>query len=89
MDRKAFLRLMVQAGTGAFCCRSATAVVGPAQDPSTGPARSAWNADLEHRVKEGARATAARRMEFAEGWVQRLMENLDQVLDHETTVKLM
>lgn len=85
MDRKQFLAGMVQACT-AMCCGGAAAAAGQA---GAAGSRADWIDALETRMKEGSRSPAWRRIEFAEGWVQRLLDNMDTLLDVETRSRLM
>ena len=85
MDRKQFLKGMLQAGTAICCCRASLAESRAAQ----AGAGAGWIAGLEKRMKEGSRSPAWRRIEFAEGWVQRLLDNMDTMLDPQTRSSLM
>ncbi|HNX49432.1 MAG TPA: DUF6144 family protein [Thermoanaerobaculaceae bacterium] len=85
MDRKQFLTSMLQAGT-AICCCQASLGQGEAGQAGTG---AEWIDGLEKRMKEGSRSPAWRRIEFAEGWVQRLLDNMDTMLDPQTRSDLM
>ncbi len=94
MDRKDFLKKMLQAGTGIFCCGAVTGqkILGQMkQNLSQEPAdkTSRWIGELEKRMIEGARTPAWRKVEFAELWVKRLMENMDEILDLDTKKILM
>ncbi len=92
IDRKSFLQRLMRAGTGACCCAPALAL-GLPFDQEPPPARAGgeqeWIADLETRMREGSRTPAWRRMEITGEWIQRLMANMDTLLDEETRTRLM
>jgi len=90
MDRKQFLKGALQAGVGLCCCRAAFARDAE-RVASAGQAAAAsdWITALEKRMKEGSRSPAWRRIEFAEQWLQRLLDNMDTLLDKETRSTLM
>lgn len=74
-----------------------SALIGQATDKSCGvpfpdkskPDNKDWIKDLEKRMKDGSISPDWRRIEFAETWVSRLMENMDQILSEEERKTLM
>ncbi|MCU0291156.1 MAG: DUF6144 family protein [Thermoanaerobaculaceae bacterium] len=85
MDRKEFLTHLLQAGTAVCCCQAS---LGRSEAGST-TAAAPWIEGLEQRMKDGSRSPAWRRIEFAEGWVQRLLDTMDTMLDPQTRSGLM
>jgi hypothetical protein len=85
MDRKQFLTHMLQAGTAVCCCQASLG----RSEGAPAAAGAAWIEGLEQRMKNGSRSPAWRRIEFAEGWVQRLLDNMDAMLDPQTRSGLM
>lgn len=85
MDRKQFLTHMLQAGTAVCCCHASLG----RSEAAPAAAGATWIEGLEQRMKDGSRSPAWRRMEFAEGWVQRLLDNMDTMLDPRTRSGLM
>jgi hypothetical protein len=88
-DRRRFLQTLVQAGTGSCCCAPVLGLSALSQEQSRESQGEDWIADLENQMKEGSRTPAWRRMEVAEQWIQRLMGNMDALLDDETRNRLM
>ncbi len=94
MYRKDFLKRITQAGVG-LCWCSAVAV--KAMDRNNGfsppdesnPGEPDWIRGLEERMKDGSLTPDWRRMEFAESWVKKLMENMDQILTEKEKKALM
>jgi len=100
MDRKVFLKRMLQAG--AVCCGAAwgQALRGSADGPGTAgasgagaagvaPGGKAWIADLEKRMIKGSESPGWVKAEKAEYWIKALMEHMDEMLDPETKTALM
>ena len=94
MDRKYFLKRFAQTGIGLCWC---SALIGQAMDTSSRvpfldksePGETDWITGLEKRIKDGSLSPDWRRIEFAESWVKRLMENMDQILNEEERKTLM
>ncbi|MFC1540125.1 DUF6144 family protein [Gemmatimonadota bacterium] len=96
--RKDFLQQLMRVGAGACCCAPVLASGlpcdgQPTPDQELPPARVSeeqeWIADLETRMREGSRTPAWRRMEIVGEWIQRLMANMDTLLDEAPRARLM
>lgn len=94
MDRKDFFLRLFQAGAGVCCCGSLLGQ-GMQNHPEGLPEESQfsdstdWIKDLEKRMKDGSQSPAWRKAEFAELWIKRLMDNMDELLTVEERKKLM
>ena len=92
IDRKRFLQRLAQAGAGTCLCAPVLGLAlrsGQEQTPPQSGQAQDWIGDLETRMVEGSRTPAWRRMEKAEQWILRLMNNLDAEFDEETRTRLM
>ncbi len=104
MDRKVFLKRMLQAGM--VCCGAAWGratgsdpggVGATAGAPGAGAAgdvpgdvpAAAWIADLEQRMIKGSESPGWVKAEKAEHWIKAMMEHLDEMLDPATRTRLM
>jgi len=90
-DRRRFLQTLAKAGTGACCCAPLAALGLTAQGTAAQGAAGGqeWIADLEGRLREGARTPAWRKMEYVERWISRVMDSMDARLDADTRSELM
>lgn len=94
MYRKDFLKRVTQAGVGLCWC---SAAIGKAMNANgtvqplvkSRPDEPDWITGLEKRMKDGSLTPDWRRIEFAESWVKKLMENMDQVLTQKEKKALM
>ena len=86
-NRRMFLRTL--AGAGACCCAPALRLGVAAQEAPRPGEGEDWIGDLERRMREGSRTPAWRRMEITGEWIQRLMTNMDALLNEETRHELM
>lgn len=94
MYRKDFLTRIIQAGVGLCWC---SAVAGRATDANDGvppfdkqeSAGPDWINSLEERMRDGSLSPDWRRIEFAESWVKKLMENMDRILTEKEKKALM
>jgi len=94
MDRKDFLRKLLQTGIGAGCCGGVLARAlaedrgadaGDAAPAAEGP----WIHDLERRMIKGAETPGWEKSEKGQQWIKDLMGNMDALLDPEAKVTLM
>lgn len=88
-DRRRFLRTLAGAGVGACWCAPALSLAGAAQEAPGRGGGDDWIGDLEDRMREGSRTPAWRRMEITGEWIQRLLRNMDTLLDENTRKDLM
>ena len=88
-DRRKFLRTLAGAGAGACWCAPALTLDAVAQEASKDGQGDDWIGDLEGRMREGSRTPDWRRMEATGKWIQRLLKNMDTLLDEETRKDLM
>ncbi len=92
IDRKKFLKNLMQAGAGTCFCAPVLGLAlrsGQEQTPPQSGQAQDWIGDLEARMVEGSRTPAWRRMEKAERWIFRMMNNLDAEFDEEARTRLM
>lgn len=91
MDRKVFLKRLIQTGT--ICCGAGwghAIAGGPERPPmSEDMAASGWIADLERRMVKGSESPGSVKAEKAEFWIRELMDHMDSMLDPETKIGLM
>jgi hypothetical protein len=94
MDRKRFLSTVGRIGACACMCAAvsgmsaALAADAPEKKPEGQPAAGP-EAIPETHPGEKTLARGAKRMEFAEGWVKRFFDAVDQTLDEPTRLRLM
>jgi hypothetical protein len=88
-DRRRFLRTLAGAGAGACWCAPALSLRAAAQERPKAGEEDDWIGDLEGRMREGSRTPAWRRVEITGEWIQRLLKNMDTLLDEETRKDLM
>jgi hypothetical protein len=94
MNRKQFLETVGKAGACACMCAAAggmsaaLAAEDPAKKPGTQPG-AAPEVIPETKPGDKTIARGAKRMEFADGWVKRFFESVDQTLDVPTRRRLM
>lgn len=88
MDRKQFLKGVLQAGTAICCCPAVLRGDQPGRAAGS-PAAQDWITGLENRMREGSLSPAWRRIEFGEQWLQRLLASMDTILDPRTRSRLM
>lgn len=93
MDRKQFIATLGRAGAGVCMCAAAGGMRSALGAEAPAP-KSAAGADTTRaidRTKPGDKTIerAAKRMEFADGWVQRFFENMDATLDEPARRRLM
>lgn len=94
MNRKDFLKRMLEGGIGACCCGamlsrfSGEAWAGtPASQGA--PDGQSWIPEMEKRMIRGAETPAWRRLDLAVDWIKHMMTNMDSILDPETKMALM
>lgn len=88
-DRRRFLQTLIGTGAGACCCAPVLGLRTFSQEVPEKERGEDWVTDLESRMLEGSRTPAWRRMEEAEQWIRRLMDNMDAILDDEIRSRLM
>ena len=93
MERKNFFRKLAQAGAGICWCSAVLGQdlvnnPGSLKENNSSPSPD-WLSDLEQRMKKGAESPAWRKVEFAEEWLVRLLENMDNLLSWEERRELM
>ncbi|MEW6363452.1 MAG: hypothetical protein AB1714_02305 [Acidobacteriota bacterium] len=79
---------------GAFCCgsilgRSPVRLRAESLSEVGTPGEQAWVPDLERRMIKRSESPGWVKAEKAEYWIKDLMANMDEMLDRETTVRLM
>jgi hypothetical protein len=89
MDRKAFLKRMLQTGAAWCGAAGAAAAAGAAGAAAGARGSQAWIADLEQRMVKGSESPGWVKAEKAEYWIKAMMEHMDGMLDQEAKVKLM
>jgi hypothetical protein len=93
LDRKQFIAALGRAGAGVCICAAVggmRAALG-AETPASKPTAAVDTTRAIDRTKPGDRTVerAAKRMEFADGWVQRFFAAVDATLDEPTRRRLM
>ncbi|MBN2226106.1 MAG: hypothetical protein JW763_01950 [candidate division Zixibacteria bacterium] len=93
MNRKTFLTKILATGASACC---GAALLGPClqaqvlgQSPAQNPAAQDWIDALRKRMLESSRTPESDRFKKASTWIRDLLNNMDNILDNDTKIKLM